>query len=114
MAASFVGAPIAVLSRCNGSNAKRLTAGGVSPFAMIHAKGERFTRSAECTSAFPHLLLPCWTTILNILQRVEEHEKAKKNLPLVVDFRRAPSTKRWNRGQTQPLSTSYEEHTRCK
>jgi hypothetical protein len=31
---------------------------------------------------------------LNILQCVEEHEKAKKNLSLVVDFGRATSTKR--------------------
>jgi hypothetical protein len=45
-------------------------------------------------ASFPHLLRPCWTTILNILQCVEEHEKAKKNLSLVVDFGRATSTKR--------------------
>ena len=47
--ASFVGAPIAALSWCNGSDAKRLNPEGVSPFAKIHAKGERFTRSPNWT-----------------------------------------------------------------
>ena len=96
--ASFVGAPIAALSWCNGSDAKRLNPEGVSPFAKIHAKGERFTRSADetrnplvdfssgvnteglrpmsrwftpsavCTSSPPRSLRPRWTTFLNILR----------------------------------------------
>jgi hypothetical protein len=47
--ASFVGAPVAVLSWCNGSHAKRLNGEGVSPFAKIYSKDERITRSADET-----------------------------------------------------------------
>jgi hypothetical protein len=95
--ASFVGPPIAVVSSCNGSHAKRPNPEGVSPFAKIHTKGERFTRSADqtrnplvdfssgvnteglhpmsrwftrsvvCTSSSPRLLRPRWTAFLNIL-----------------------------------------------
>ena len=56
--ASFVGAPIAVFSCCNGSHAKRLNPEGVSPFAKIHPMGERFTRSAVWISSPPHSLRP--------------------------------------------------------
>jgi hypothetical protein len=42
--------------------------GGALPFAKIHTKGERPTRSAVCTSSDLHSLRPCWTNFLSILQ----------------------------------------------
>ena len=41
---------------------------GVFPFAKIHSRGERPTRSAVCTSSDLHSLRPCWTNFLSILQ----------------------------------------------
>src|SRR5262245_55046654 len=42
--------------------------GGGFPFAKIHNKGERPTRSAVCTSSALHSLRPCWTNFLSILR----------------------------------------------
>ncbi len=41
--------------------------GGAFPFAKIHPRGERPTRSAVCTSSDLHSLRPCWTAFLSIL-----------------------------------------------
>jgi hypothetical protein len=43
-------------------------AGGTFPFAKIHSKGERSTRSTVCTSSALHSLRPCWTVLLSILR----------------------------------------------
>jgi hypothetical protein len=42
--------------------------GGAFPFAKIHVKGERFTRSVVCTSSPLRSLRPCWTAFLRILR----------------------------------------------
>ncbi len=44
------------------------SAGGAFPFAKIHSRGERPTRSAVCTSSALHSLWPCWTACLIILR----------------------------------------------
>jgi len=41
---------------------------GAFPFARIHSRGERPTRSAVCTSSPRRLLRPCWTAFLNGLR----------------------------------------------
>jgi outer membrane lipoprotein-sorting protein len=43
------------------------TVGGL-PFAKIHSRGERPTRSAVCTSSALRSLRPCWTNFLSILR----------------------------------------------
>ena len=44
--------------------------GGDFPFAKIHSRGERPTRSAVCTSSPLRSLRPRWTAILSILRAV--------------------------------------------
>ena len=44
--------------------------GGAFPFAKIHSRGERPTRSAVCTSSALHSLRPCWTNFFSILLKV--------------------------------------------
>ena len=44
------------------------SAEGAFPFAKIHCKGERPTRSAVCTSSPLRLLRSCWTAFLSILR----------------------------------------------
>jgi len=41
---------------------------GAFPFAEIHSRGERLTRSEVCTSSSLRSLRPCWTVCLNRLR----------------------------------------------
>jgi hypothetical protein len=59
-----------VLASLRGSTEKKNQIGGVYPFTKINPIGERFTRSAGCTSSPLHSLRPCWTTFLSILGSV--------------------------------------------
>ncbi len=64
--------PCGVLAALRGSTSRRSfsevgNAGGAFPFAKIHSRGERPTRSAVCTSSPLRLLRPCWTAFLNNL-----------------------------------------------
>jgi len=53
---------------------------GVSPIARTHSTGDRFTRSAVCTSSPPRSLRPRWTAFLSIL-RANRQSSRKSHSP---------------------------------
>jgi hypothetical protein len=56
-----------VAQRLNEGSSEVGNAGGAYPFAKIHSKSERPTRSAVRTSSPLRSLRPCWTVFLSIL-----------------------------------------------